>query len=139
MKFNKNFKERVEKKKKVKNKSKKLKLIDKLRINLSSLVKFIIGHILTIFVIYVVIRFITAIGVNLMSIATSNIIAKGIQNTNQAIVDTQSLNYLTLGMSILTTMQYFKIYKKINNLFSKLGKKLSKFFKKKKVVIGNEK
>lgn len=139
MKFNKNFKERIEKKKKVKNKSKKIKLIDKFRINLSSLVKFIIGHILTIFVIYVVIRFITAIGVNLMAIATSNIIAKGIQNTNQAIVDTQSLNYLTLGMSILTTMQYFKIYKKINNLFSKLGKKLSKFFKKKKVVIGNEK
>lgn len=139
MKFNKNFKERVEKKKKVKNKSKKIRLIDKFRINLSSLVRFIIGHILTIFVIYVVIRFITAIGVNLMAIATSNIIAKGIQNTNQAIVDTQSLNYLTLGMSILTTMQYFKIYKKINNLFSKLGKKLSKFFKKKKVVIGNEK
>lgn len=139
MKFNKNFKERIEKKKKVKNKSKKIKLIDKIRINLSSLVKFILGHILTIFVIYVVIRFITAIGVNLMSIATSNIIAKGIQNTNQAIVDTQSLNYLTLGMSILTTMQYFKIYKKINNLFSKLGKKINKFFKKKKVVIGNEK
>lgn len=139
MKFNKNFKERIEKKKKVKNKSKKIRLIDKFRINLSSLVKFIIGHILTIFVIYVVIRFITAIGVNLMAIATSNIIAKGIQNTNQAIVDTQSLNYLTLGMSILTTMQYFKIYKKINNLFSKLGKKLSKFFKKKNVVIGNEK
>lgn len=139
MKFNKNFKERVERKKKVKNKSKKVKLIDKIRISLSSLVKFIIGHILTIFVIYVIIRFITAIGVNLMSIATSNIIAKGIQNTNQAIVDTQSLSYLTLGMSVLITMQYFKIYKKINNLFSKLGKKLSKFFKKKKVVIGNEK
>ena len=64
---------------------------------------------------------------------------KGIQNTNQAIVDTQSINYLIVSMCFLVAMQYSKIHNAIKKFFGKMVVKLKKLLKKRKVVIKNEK
>lgn len=139
MKFNKKFKTKKDKNIKNQKIKKDVKLVYRLKSKLWSFFKFILGHLLTIFIIYVILRFITAIGVNLLSQTTSNIMKKGMQNTNQAIVDTQSLNYLIVSMCFLVTVQYSKIHDAIKKFFGKIVVKLKKLLKKRKVVIKNEK
>lgn len=139
MKFNKKFKTKKDKNIKNQKIKKDVKLVYRLKSKLWTLFKFILGNLLTIFIIYVILRFITAIGVNLLSQTTSNIMKKGIQNTNQAIVDTQSLNYLIVSMCFLVAMQYSKIHNAIKKFFGKMVVKFKKLLKKRKVVIKNEK
>lgn len=91
---------------------------------LNEILKMFFSNFFTIVILYLIIRFISAISIQIMSATTTNLVAKNLQNTNQGLIEIQSINYLTLGLSILVVTKYSEIKRKVNvlgrNFYNKL-------------------
>ena len=91
---------------------------------LNEILKMFFSNFFTIVILYLIVRFISAISIQIMSATTANLVAKNLQNTNQGLIEIQSINYLTLGLSILVVTKYSDIKRRVNalgrNFYNKL-------------------
>lgn len=97
---------------------------------LNEILKMFFSNFFTIVILYLIIRFISAISIQIMSATTANLVAKNLQNTNQGLIEIQSINYLTLGLSILVVTKYSEIKRKVNALGRNFYNKLKFVYEK---------